>query len=150
MTLTRAGCTRLWLSARERRPEPYEGRAACLTCEVGAAHAGHPVEAVPAWRQALRVVCTGCGRVSDRIILNRLCVSCRNRRLEAEKGRNGKGGWPRIVGLLFDRAIAVADSEDTRVVHVTAVLSVAEALLTVAKRANALILIGWPGMTHAA
>jgi hypothetical protein len=51
--------------------------------------------------------------------------------------------------LLFDRAIAVADSEDARVVNVTAVLSVAEALLTVAKRADAPILIGWPGVAHA-
>jgi hypothetical protein len=88
--------------------------------------------------------------VSDRIILNRLCFSCRNRRLEAEKGRNGKGGRPRIVGLLFDRAIAVTDSEGARVVNVAAVLSGAEALLTVAKRAEAPILIGWPGMVHAA
>jgi hypothetical protein len=44
----------------------------------------------------------------------------------------------------------VADSEDARVVHVTAVLSVAEALLTMAKRADAPILISGPGMTHGA
>ncbi len=150
-TLTRSGCARLWERAQASRPKPWEGLAACFACPVGAANAGQPPDLHAGFRDLMRPICAACGGCSDRIIANRYCPSCYNRRREARVGRNGKGGVPRIAAHLFDRDLAVAVRPGTaRVVRISGVLTAGEAVLAVAKGAPAPVSIGWPGMADAA
>lgn len=139
MTLTVQGCAKLWRSARDNRPEPWEGRHACLGCPIGARNAGQsePEIAAEALTEALRLICPGCSRVSDRIINGRHCVSCYNRRREAAAGRNAKGGKPRILGLLRTVTLAVQAGDGApSTVALENVASRTEAMILAAKRAG--------------
>lgn len=141
LRLTEAGCARLFLSARADRPQPHEGRHACLACPVGAAHAGVAM-AAPAAIEALRAVCSRCRRLRDRLVHGHLCLSCYNRDREARLGRNCKGGVPRLVARLHPVRIAVTDGAGhARIVERDA-LDVAELLIATAQAATEPVTIG--------
>jgi hypothetical protein len=105
-TMTRSGCTRMWLSAQAERPHPWEARHKCATCPIGAGHAGQTMSSVAEAVAALRLICPRCNRPSDRQIKGLICVGCYNRQLEAIKGVNGKGGKPRLK-LRSERVIVI-------------------------------------------
>jgi hypothetical protein len=144
VTLTRGGCARLWESAAAKRPDPWEGRAACVACPVGAAHAGHALAPAAQAIEDIRLICVGCRKPSDRLIKRCYCPSCYNRRLEARRGRNAKGGTPRISAFLHSEWIAVTEGSRRRCIAVDEVLSMAEAALIMAKGCQGGTLrLGW-------
>ena len=149
MTLSRPGCAKLWLSAntgeKDRRPKPWEGRAACVVCPLGALNAG--VEQSPAAGavESIRMICPRCERPAQRLIHDRLCVSCYNREREALIGKNAKGGRPRLCDVLHARKIAVTDAAGTRDVRAPSVASASEVMLAAAKKAT-----GWLAFTRPA
>ncbi len=62
----------------------------CKNCGLGAEHAG------VSQTIDLSHVCSRCGNFASRLILKRLCLSCYNRTLEVELGKNRRGNAPRL------------------------------------------------------
>lgn len=139
LTLSTAGCSRLYMSANTgKRPEPFEGRAACVACPVGALHAGKPQNAVSALAELLRMLCPRCGRNSDRLIWGRLCASCDARQSECHRGKNAKGSVPALAARLHTQRIAVASGPaPARAVTTRSVASIQEAIIHLSKSAIA-------------
>ena len=141
MTLSKPGCARLWISANDgdRRPQPWEGRSACVVCPVGAASAGRTQSPVAQAVDAIRLTCPRCERPAQRLIHGRLCVSCYNREREVRIGRNAKGGPPRkLVGQLHGVAIVISDASGTTRVRQVVATCLAEVMIGAAQRAT-----GW-------
>ena len=103
--LTRKGCASIWTRAQEKRPEPWEGSWHCRDCSIGAANAGKAPE--PQVDDALERLCPRCGRLTDRMIKGRLCISCYNREGEVRRGRNRKGHYPVRVADSIRTIIAI-------------------------------------------
>jgi hypothetical protein len=144
MTLSTSSCAKLWEAAQRQRPKPWESSAACRTCPVGAQHAGRPLP-VPAAEQ-LRLICPRCRRQAARLINGRLCVSCMNREYEALKGRNAKGGRPRLCDVLHVEHIAVVEGAEVRQVRHENVVSPVEVLLVMARSTKTPLAFGVRGV----
>lgn len=142
--LTRAGCARLWEAAQLRRPAPWEGLSFCRTCVIGAANAGKPVEHSAAG-EFLRGICARCTRPAERLIFGRWCPSCDARHREALRGRNAKGGRPRLCARLHPEAVAVIDSGAARVVRGESVIGPVEVMVNAARGTRGAIAFGMPG-----
>jgi len=142
MTLTVGGCSRLWQSAQDKKPDPWEGRHACRSCTLGARHAGKaPTNAVAA--DAWAMICDRCTRHADRMIGGRLCVSCWNRAREARVGFNRKGGRPQLLDRLRTQRVTVTESGAARVVEEANVLGAAEIMIHIARAAPGPVAFGW-------
>jgi hypothetical protein len=137
MTLLRAGCARLWKSAQEKRPDPWEGRWHCRDCLIGAANAGQSVQPVALEATEWRLICSRCLRPAERLVHLRFCLSCFNRNREATMGRNAKGGRPRLCGRLRPVHVVVT-RQGARHVVVTegAAIGPSEVMTTVARGAS--------------
>lgn len=145
MRLTRAGCARLWESARAEPPKPFEAKWHCRACPIGALHAGSaaPDEdaAEAAAVIALEDLCPRCYRTGNRLIGDHLCVSCYNRAREVARGKNRKGNRPVVVESRMG-AVSMVVTEPGDAGHSVAarrfpaVMSCAEAMLHAAKRAR--------------
>lgn len=94
-----AACVQDWRRAQARKPFPWESRWHCRGCVEGAARAGVSAAQAVAVRQIDSVLhtCTRCHRQAERLIRQRFCLSCYNRELELQKGRNGKGTSPVVL-----------------------------------------------------
>ncbi len=141
MTLSAAGCARLWHSAQETRPLPWEGRHRCLSCPIGAARAGRPGVGPFPPAELLRewVICPRSRRPATRLsrghlINGRLCVSCSNRDREVLRGEDARGRPPRLV--LRDVTLAVVESGAVRHALRYRVTSDLEAMLVEAMQAK--------------
>jgi len=145
MTLSRPGCARLWQSAQDNRPEPYEGRFACLTCPVGARHSGKTISAAVASVEALRQVCPRCRRQTSRMINGRFCPSCDMRHREALAGRNRKGTRPQLCDRLHVQRLTVVDGAGPRVVEQDHVVDLVELLIVHARVATGAVIFGRSG-----
>ena len=145
MRLTARGCSRLWLSAQEKdnQPKPWEGRAACVTCPIGAMNSGQQISPVAESVALLQKICARCLRQGDRIIQGRLCVSCYNRQAEADKGSNAKGGKPRLCARLREYEVAVARGDEIEIVHRGRVTGATEIIMCLARRAEVATSFGW-------
>lgn len=110
MTLTPAGCARLWVAAKQPGVQPWDGKWVCRGCPIGAQNAGASAAEVSksVAADALRTVCPRCPqRRSTRLIDGKLCISCYNRDREAARGRNCKGNPPRLMAVLHTRSVVV-------------------------------------------
>lgn len=137
MTLSVPACASLWRSAQAKRPEPWEGKFACRTCPVGAQHAGCAMPQEVEATEALRLVCPRCERDASRLIRSRLCISCYNREQEVIRGRNAKGGTPRLSGRLHTERLSVVEpGGGTRIVRRENVIGASEAIIALAKTAK--------------
>jgi hypothetical protein len=145
MTLSRPGCARLWESAQRDRPQEHEGRFSCLTCPVGASHAGKTISTVAASVEALRRVCPRCRRQTSRLIHGRLCVGCYNRDREAVAGKNAKGGRPQLCDRLHVERLAVIDSAAPRIVQQDRVVDLVELIIVHARAATGALAFGRSG-----
>jgi hypothetical protein len=88
-TISTEACAANWRKARDL-PAGYPGALfPCVGCKVGAAHAGE--EVVERSRLFGSDLCARCRRGGMRVIGGKLCVSCWNRNMEYQKGRNSKG-----------------------------------------------------------
>ena len=147
MTLTAAGCGRLWSAAQakhaEGKLEPWEGIATCRTCPIGAKNAGREAEAVFQPAAALACICPRCDRPAARLINERLCISCYNRDREALRGRDAKGRRPRLCDQLHDERIAVMADGSARIQIVSRVIGPVEAMIHISRNAKAPIAFGW-------
>lgn len=148
MTLSRPGCAKLWLSAntgeKDRRPKPWEGRAACVACPLGATNAGVEQSPVAGAVESIRMICPRCERPAQRLIHDRLCVSCYNREREALIGKNAKGGRPRLCDVLHQESVVVVERGIARLVRVGPVTSAAEVVIGLSRRASCPPLFGRP------
>lgn len=142
--LSAAGCARMWLGAQDSRPAPWEGRAACVACPVGAKHAGCEVSPVAAEVLELRRVCGRCFRFTPRLVNGRFCASCFNRHAEVLRGRNGKGGTPRLCRVLHDERLTVRSGAVSLVVRAEKVANASEAMVNLARKAKSMTAFGWP------
>jgi hypothetical protein len=150
-TMSKVGCSRMWLKAQEERPRPWDSLSKCYTCDLGALHAGRPVASL-GFSEAiedLRTLCPRCTRRTDRMIRTRapgnpvVCISCANRHYEAYRrredggiGKNGKGGRPLLCDVLHDVTLIVTDARGDRTVCMQQVTCVAEAIYAVARKAK--------------
>ena len=103
--LTRKGCAGQWTAAQAVAPEPWESKWHCRSCPVGAANAGQVQ--VKHKDEVLAKLCPRCGRLSDRMIKGKLCVSCYNREREVARGKNRKGNTPVRVAEAIRDIIAI-------------------------------------------
>ena len=147
MTLSKAGCSRLWQSSHDDKPAVWEGRHTCRSCTLGARHAGkQPTNMVAA--DAWALVCGRCTRPAERLIGGRLCVSSWNRHREAMVGRNCKGGRPLLLDRLRTQRVAVSESGAARIVEEAHVLGAAEILVHLARTASGPIAFGWGNLNE--
>ena len=133
MRLSRPSCARLWESAQRNRPEVWEGRHSCLTCPVGAAHAGKTVAPNADVAEAYRMVCPRCFRRADRLIKGDLCVSCYNRQREVRIGRDRKGARPGLTDRLHTVQVRVRRGKKSELVRFDGVTGLPEVMLRVVK-----------------
>jgi hypothetical protein len=124
------------LSAQKDEPKPWEGRAACVTCPIGAANSGQEISPVAEDVAVLSKICPRCLHQAERIINDNLCVSCYNRAREAHLGRNAKGGIPRLCHVLHTEDFAAVEGETPHYVAASSVTSMVEAILAHSKRAK--------------
>ena len=103
--LTKRGCQGQWEKAQADKPEPWQSLWHCRSCPVGAANAGlvQPKHA----DEALSKLCPRCGRLTERMIKGRLCISCYNRAREVVRGKNCKGNAPVRVAEAIRSIIAI-------------------------------------------
>jgi hypothetical protein len=146
MTLSRPGCARLWEAAARKRPEAWEGRAACRNCSIGAANAGKKVDPSTVALDEIRMVCSRCTRTASRLINNELCVSCYNRHREVLVGRNAKGHRPLLADVLHRQIIAVIERDGDRMVRSSLAVGAAELMIAAARRASGPIAFSRPGV----
>lgn len=144
MTLSRAGCARLWNSLKDKPPQPFEGRWHCRACPIGAEHAGVAAPQVQADTEAAAIalegLCPRCGGRGNRLIGGHHCVSCYNRGREIARGRNRKGNPPKVVmSRLGSVALQVSEAGAAHAGETRGFVSVTggrEAMLTAAKAAK--------------
>ena len=148
MRLTAAGCARLWRSARDKRPEPHEGRWHCRGCPIGADNAGEAQAPLALAGDEWGNVCVRCLQQSDRLIRRRLCISCYNRDREARIGRNGKGGPPRLAAHLRSVTLAISrpgqPAEAVTAHHITGPV---EIMVGLARETQVRLAFGLPAQT---
>lgn len=101
--LTTKACSARWREAQTAVLDRADELAKCRGCALGAGHAGYPPVRYSDYFQ--KKICAQCGRGGMRIVGNRLCVSCWNRRRELKLGRNARGNLP--VELLERPLVAV-------------------------------------------
>ena len=145
LSLTRRGCAALWTSAKQKPPAPWDSRAACVGCNVGARHAGQPEApelsaAVEAWRR----VCPRCRRVAFRMIAGRLCVSCYNRDREVAIGCDRKGSRPGLTDRLHAVSLCVTDGSKVRTICYASVLDLPEAMIAATRTATRPLIFSLP------
>jgi hypothetical protein len=133
MTLTRAGCSRLFKSTIEKPPAAWEGRASCQNCAIGALYSGLKVAPTALAVKAMSLICPRCDKYAARLINERVCVSCYNRELEFRSGKNAKGTRPRLT--LRPGQIVVRDGAIQRTVGFEFLKNHAEAIVILSKRA---------------
>lgn len=143
MRLTVAGCARLWRGAQDRRPDPWEGRHACLTCLVGAAHAGMKVSPMADLTEALRLVCPRCLNLAPRLINGRFCISCYNRHCEALRGTNARGTRPQLSNQLSTVQVAVSAGDLVTLHTEPDAKSGAEVMVYLCRNAETAMAFGW-------
>lgn len=112
-TITLDTCRQNWDEAHAKRgPDDLDRRAACRSCVIGQHLHGTATHDTAEWADVRRPgECVRCARVGMRMVsASGECVSCWNRRREAERGRNARGRppmfphtmTPRRVGLMVD------------------------------------------------
>jgi hypothetical protein len=144
MRLTMAGCARLFLSTRDRRPRPGEGRRACVGCQIGVVNAGGqpagPVElAAEIWKDC----CSRCQISGSRLVGGHLCVSCYNRDREAAIGKDRKGRRPVLADAIHPMEIVMTRAGEVERLHADRVLSAAEMMVAAAKATTSPMVFGW-------
>lgn len=136
-TLSVKGCAARWAEAKSppgRRRKNDTGVehasdqfSACRACPIGAVHSGERVRVYSPFYAA--AICPGCRKGTTRMIGDRICVSCYNRRREAVIGRNARGNAPsKLVVLRSVRFRAVAEGK-ARLVQADAVADLFEPVL---------------------
>jgi hypothetical protein len=120
-TLLIPACAKRFAKAQQTASQIPNQLEKCLSCPIGAAHAG--LTATHTSRTFGASMCRRCGRYSAKLIGGRKCPSCYNRGLELARGINGKGtapvsAWPlhaRTLRYTVDgeqRTLTVPDSRD--------------------------------------
>ena len=143
LRLTPAGCARLYNSTLLDPPQPWEGRAACIGCTMGARNAGGHVNAAELAAKAWTGCCQRCQIRDSRIINGRLCASCYNRDLEAKKGADRKGHRPILCDALHSIVVVQTQGDAATTITAERVLSAAEVLIAAAKTAKVPLAFGW-------
>ena len=135
MTLTRAGCGRLYQSANgAKKPDPWEGRSACMGCPTGMYHlTGHKAHPSALLVARLGRVCERCLRPASRLIWGALCPSCDARHREAVRGVTYKGNRPALADLLRPAGIIVSSGNMSRLFVRPAVTNLFEVIIHAAK-----------------
>lgn len=157
MRLTARGCARLWESANDPQnpPRPWEARAKCANCVIGAGHAGKTVAPMAAMLAEIKRICPRCTKFSDRIVNtrdgHRLCVSCANRHYEAFRPRadggigcDAKGHRPRLADILHSQEVVAIGPAGTRMIKAARIKNMPELLISAASTAEVFIGIGRP------
>ena len=148
LRLSTAGCSRLWLSADAKAPEPWESHAACRFCPVGAVNSGKSVEPLGELVASIRHICPRCDKPSDRLISNRLCIGCYNRDREARIGKNAKGSVPALCKQLYTQRLALGTGGAGVSIHLSPrVTSRAESMMTLARTTKEAMCFGAPHTT---
>lgn len=150
MRLSTSGCARMHLAAQDKEVTPWDAKSACKFCPVGAGHAGVTVAPMAKARSDLRMVCPRCERNATRLIHGRHCISCYNRDREARLGVNSKGTRPALADHLHIVALAVGEGHQVAVRQSGTVASRVEAIVLLAKSAQATMAFGAAGLEWAA
>ena len=137
LTLSTAGCARLFRKAADHDPAPWEAKSACRFCPVGAANAGVTVAPMAKARHTLKAFCPRCQRPGLRLISGHYCVSCYNRTREVVAGVDAKGKRPGFADAVHTEIMCVAEGDAVEVRVAPRVSSRLEAMLAMAKRATA-------------
>jgi hypothetical protein len=144
MRLTETACTKLWHSAMESPPEPWEGRFACRNCPVGAARAGVVFDGFKAAKEKLLHVCVRCCDLATKLVGGTLCVSCYNRAREVAIGRNRKGTPPKRAIPTGTLELAVVNAAGSLLTPFDRVTGPIEAAMLMARRSTETFYLGRP------
>jgi hypothetical protein len=143
--MTEAACAKMWKSSQAQRPEVWHSKYHCFTCPIGAERAGATMASTAPAQELWRTCCPRCRRFTTRLIMGRLCVSCRNRQLEAEKGLNAKKRLPReILARLHPEAVTISDGQTVRVARDEMVYDLQELIIVQAMKASGPITFSKP------
>ena len=158
MTLTRTGCASLYRSAATTTVKPWEGRAACVGCALGAARAGLPTAAAGPAAPVGSHWCVRHEGPAERVIQGRVCVSCYNREREAlgstaSAKTKAKPGIRTLAALLTVHALTVLHGGRVRHLVSPVARDRREAIEALATKLPGGFAIGrapmrWPGPTE--
>ena len=98
LKLTTTACAKNW--QRAKNAQPWDALRLCQGCPVGAAHAGAPVPPPPVTAPN-RHHCVRCNQYASRLLTDGVCVSCKNREYELNKGRDRRGKPVQPVSLFW-------------------------------------------------
>lgn len=99
-TLSTVACQESWRRADELSDGSHHS---CRLCPIGAVHAGEVAASMSPLKGTM--TCARCHRGSSRLIGSMICVSCKNREYEFNKGSNAKGTKPVKLCALDTRRI---------------------------------------------
>lgn len=124
-----------------------DGILTCRGCPIGAAHANRTHVEYSQYFGA--TICPRCRRGTTRMIQGRVCVSCRNREYEVERGANARGNVP--VELLENRphTVELRIEEGGRARHVRAhnVTDLFETVFQTLRTTRGVLAFGFQGPT---
>lgn len=128
-TMTTRGCAAMWRSAAETRPNPWDAKAKCRGCPIGAINAGVAVAQAQdtAALDEARQCCPRCTRLAPRLIKGSLCISCYNAHLDVLRGHNRRGNRPGLADKLHPVTLWVRGATLTQL-RFDLVLGTAEAM----------------------
>lgn len=109
-SLSTKACADRWNEAQDARGYKAQRYERCRTCTIGSFHAGRGAAIYSSYFEA--PFCPRCGAYADRMIGNKLCVSCYNRQREWMIGRNAKGRAPIKMRPLHRRSVRVSVSSN--------------------------------------
>ena len=96
LRITPTTCAGMWARARRCHEDALIRLAACVGCQIGAAHAGVPTSTSPAASSGL--ACARCGATGRRLIGRIHCVACYNRQREYVAGRTPAAAHRPVIG----------------------------------------------------
>lgn len=117
-------------AARYKTAIAGEVNIGCWRCPVGAKHCGEEIKPRSIGESKL---CARCLEYSQRIVHNRLCVTCYNRTREVLVGKNAKGTKPRDLQI-YPEQVRVMRDGTWRVVRINNTSKFTETVVSAARQ----------------
>lgn len=105
-------------------------RSQCRFCPIGAVHSGER-ESENSSRLYGSMMCSRCQRISNRLVGNRICISCYNRQSECKKGKNAKGNPLKLIRHYYAVNILIVRKGTVQIRVTENIMSFQEAIFSI-------------------
>lgn len=144
-TISVPQCSAMWRDANEHNSEL---RRQCRGCPIGAQHSGE-TDANLCEIHNMKI-CSRCRKLARRLIWGNICVSCRNREYEFERGYNARGTPLTKLNALQPRQIRYSEGGAVKVRRLGLSASVDELVVGTLRDSAKRVRFGFIGLAQAA